>query len=271
MFLEGLFRVFASSAAAAGLVVIGAANPVHSVLALVVCFACCSGLLLLVQAEFVALLLLVVYVGAIAVLFLFVVMMLDVAVVEGHPERPFALPLMVARFVLFMAQGYSTLVSGWGGDLALAGGTAVGVQHTPWAGLTTMGEPLAALGKALYVRHAMHFLVAGLVLLVAMLGAISLTLGRRKKWKVVKQQLVWEQMGRDAVRDQSVRRVQSGGGSVMIAQHDLHNQLYGYNVIRRYYADKYRRMNPIRAMFEDQKRIANETQDAEAYWAHVKA
>ena len=157
------FYLFATLTIVSAMLVIFARNPVHSVLWLILAFFNAAGLFLLLGAEFIAMLLVIVYVGAVAVLFLFIVMMLDVdfaALRSGFTKNlPFGLLLalvLLAEMVI--------AVSAW-----KAGPAAVGVAPA-------MTQPnIAALGELLYTRFLFPFELAGLILLVAMIGAIVLT------------------------------------------------------------------------------------------------
>ena len=164
------FYLFATIVIASGVMTIAARNPVHSVLWLILAFFNAAGLFLILGAEFIAMLLVIVYVGAVAVLFLFVVMMLDVdfAALRAGVARywPFAtvLALILLSELIFA-------IAAWN-----AGGIDTGVRAAP----TTEGVPnIEALGRALYTRYLYIFEAAGLVLLVAMVGAIVLTQRRR--------------------------------------------------------------------------------------------
>ena len=172
-----LFACFALGALLSAVMVVTSRNPVHSVLALVLSFVNCSALLLLMNVEFIALLFLVVYVGAIAVLFLFVVMMLNVAI-NDESERLHTMPLIFFLGILFLGQAARVLSWDWG----VPGFGALATEHLSWASLYVNHSSLKAIGSILYTRHVGHFLLAGLILLVAMLGAIALTLTRRVSW-----------------------------------------------------------------------------------------
>lgn len=158
------FYLFSAIAVAAAFMVISARNPVHSVLFLILTFVNAAGLFLLLGAEFLAMILVIVYVGAVAVLFLFVVMMLDVDFAElkqGFLQYlPFgALIGVIVLIELSFVVGAWTLAPG-----AVAPPAATGISNTE------------ALGRVLYTQYFYLFQVAGLVLLVAMIGAIVLTL-----------------------------------------------------------------------------------------------
>jgi NADH-quinone oxidoreductase subunit J len=194
------FWLFAVSTVVAGLMVVLSRNPVHSVLWLILAFLSASGLFVLLGAEFVAMLLIIVYVGAVAVLFLFVVMMLDVdfAELKGEMVRYMPLGLLIGVIILLQL------------------GMALGAwQASPEAGglrqSVTPGDlsNTAALGAILYDRYLMMFQLAGLILLVAMIGAIVLTLRHRVN---VKRQDVLAQMYRDPAKAMELRDVKPGQG-----------------------------------------------------------
>jgi NADH-quinone oxidoreductase subunit J len=158
------FYLFATFTIVPAILVIFARNPVHSVLWLILAFFNAAGLMLLVGAEFIAMLLVIVYVGAVAVLFLFVVMMLDVdfASLRGGFTRnlPFGLIIAMVLFAEILIA-----VAAWKAGPAL-GGREIPVAHVP---------NIVALGTLLYTRYLYTFEIAGLILLVAMVGAIVLT------------------------------------------------------------------------------------------------
>ena len=188
------FYMFAIVVVAAGLMVTVARNPVHSVLWLILAFLSASGLMVLLGAEFVAMLLIIVYVGAVAVLFLFVVMMLDIdfAALKGEMARYMPLGLLIGVVLLMqLAIG----LGAWGG---MQRSTALdGVNNTH------------ALGMILYDKYIYLFLASAMVLLVAMIGAILLTLRHRKD---VKRQNVLQQMWRDPAKAMEVKDIKPGQG-----------------------------------------------------------
>ena len=194
------FYLFAICACVAGFMVVIGRNPVHSVLWLILAFFSAAGLFVLQGAEFVAMLLIVVYVGAVAVLFLFVVMMLDVDFAELKGELARYLPLGLLIGLVMLAQ-LGMALSGWTASEAADGLRAApiveGVQNT------------RGLGAVLYDRYALMFQMSGLVLLVAMIGAILLTLRHRKD---VKRQDVLAQMWRDPAKAMELKDVKPGQG-----------------------------------------------------------
>ncbi|HWA03905.1 MAG TPA: NADH-quinone oxidoreductase subunit J [Rhizomicrobium sp.] len=164
------FYLFSAVMIAAAFMVIAQRNPVHSVLFLILAFFNAAGLFVLMGAEFLAMILVVVYVGAVAVLFLFVVMMLDVDFAELKRGALQYLPVGALIGLGLLAE--LAMVSGvWvmapGSRSALASATPAGVSNT------------AALGRILYTDYVYYFQIAGLILLVAMIGAIVLTLRTR--------------------------------------------------------------------------------------------
>ena len=163
------FYIFASIVIASAAMVIFARNPVHSVLWLIVAFFNAAGLMILIGAEFIAMLLVIVYVGAVAVLFLFVVMMLDIDFAELRAGFVKNVPLGLLLAVVLAAE----LVLGIGAYQA--GAVALG---TPGAGAATVSAAvpnIEAIGGLLYSKYVFMFETAGLILLVAMVGAIVLT------------------------------------------------------------------------------------------------
>ena len=160
------FYLFATLVLVSGVMTIAARNPVHSVLWLILAFFNAAGLMLLVGAEFIAMLLVIVYVGAVAVLFLFVVMMLDVDFAELRAGFARYLPLGLLLALVLLAE-IIFAVSAWS-----QGPLDTGVHAAP----TDPRLPnIEALGRVLYTRYLYLFEAAGLVLLVAMIGAIVLT------------------------------------------------------------------------------------------------
>ena len=196
------FYAFAIVTVAAGLMVTVSRNPVHSVLWLILAFLSSAGLFVLLGAEFVAMLLIIVYVGAVAVLFLFVVMMLDVdfAELKGEMARTMPLALLVGVGILM--------------ELSL--GIGAWVQADGAMGLRAAVAPAAAeventraLGLLIYDKYILLFQLSGLILLVAMIGAILLTMRHRKD---IKRQNVLHQMWRDPAKAMALKDVQPGQG-----------------------------------------------------------
>lgn len=194
------FYLFALCAVIGGLFTVVSRNPVHSVLWLILAFLSSAGLFVLLGAEFVAMLLIIVYVGAVAVLFLFVVMMLDVDFAELKAGMAQYLPLALLIGVILLMQ-IGIAVGNWQvSDIAEAQRAAVapeGVENT------------AALGLIIYDQYFLLFQLSGLILLVAMIGAIVLTLRHRKD---IKRQNVLEQMWRDPKDAMELKDVKPGQG-----------------------------------------------------------
>ena len=166
------FYLFSAVAIASAFMVIAARNPVHSVLFLIMTFVNGAGLFLIMGAEFLAMILIVVYVGAVAVLFLFVVMMLDVDFAELRQGFLQYLPIGVLIGAIFLIE-LLLVVGTWAIDPSFI--------RAPTAAVT-VGEPLTnteAIGRVLYTQYFYFFQAAGLILLVAMIGAIVLTLRER--------------------------------------------------------------------------------------------
>jgi len=175
------FYILAFTAVAAGFMVVAARNPVHSVMFLILTFFSAAGLFILMGAEFIALLLVMVYVGAVAVLFLFVVMMLDVDFVELKQGFLQYLPAGIIVAVILLAEMILVGAAYFAGD-----GRSVVVPEGEATNLERFGE-------VLYTQYAGAFEAAGLILLVAMIGAIVLTLRKRKG---VRTQNAMDQMAR---------------------------------------------------------------------------
>lgn len=193
-----VFWLLALVATASAVLVVSAKNPVHSVLFLILCFFNAAGLFVLIGAEFLAMVLVVVYVGAVAVLFLFVVMMLDINF--ARLREGFASYLPVGGLVGLVLLAELILVAGtWAlrepGAAAEAGQTAV--------------DNTRALGRVLYTDHLLVFQIAGVVLLVSIIGAIALTLRERVG---VKRQDVARQVHRRAADTLVLERVEPGKG-----------------------------------------------------------
>ncbi len=196
------FYVFAAFVVAAAFMVIASRNPVHSVLFLILAFFNSAGLFVLLGAEFLALVLVIVYVGAVAVLFLFVVMMLDINFVELR--RGFLQYLPIGAFVGFIVLLELLLVLSVVGVAPQAPSAAAFPMP-----LSTEQANTAALGDIIYTDYIYLFQTAGVVLLVAMIGAIVLTLRSREG---VRKQVIADQVGRR--REEGVRlvRVKPGQG-----------------------------------------------------------
>ena len=196
------FYLFAGVCVASAFMVIAAKNPVHSVLYLILAFVNASGLFVLMGAEFLAMILIVVYVGAVAVLFLFVVMMLDVDFAELKAgfikNAPVGLivggVVLAELFLLLAGRGF---------------GLGESAQHGALAAQAADHSNTLALGLVLYTRYAYYFEVAGLILLVAMIGAIVLTLQHKPK---VKRQNIADQIARTKATAIEIVKVRSGQG-----------------------------------------------------------
>jgi NADH-quinone oxidoreductase subunit J len=197
-----VFYLFAAVTVAAGVMVISARNPVHSVLFLILAFFNAAGLFVLMGAEFLAMILVVVYVGAVAVLFLFVVMMLDINYVKMREGFLQYMPIGGLIGLVLLA------------ELALVGGAwiaapeAAAVAALPIPPLEQVHNT-QALGQVLYTRYIYLFQAAGLVLLVAMVGAIVLTLRQREG---VRRQSIARQVSRTREESVEIKNVPTGSG-----------------------------------------------------------
>ena len=194
------FWIFATILVVSAFAVIIARNPVHSVLFLILAFVCAAGLFLIMGAEFLAMILVVVYVGAVAVLFLFVIMMLDVDFTELREGFLEYLPIGLVIAGIFLAE-----------LLLVAGGWVINptAAKSITAAIPANVSNTEALGLVLYTKYIHYFQLAGMVLLVAMIGAIVLTL-RHKAY--VKRQDINVQNARTPELAMTVRKVASGQG-----------------------------------------------------------
>ena len=203
MGLQALFfYIFAFIAVASAFMVISARNPVHSVLFLILVFFNAAGLFLLMGAEFLAMILLVVYVGAVAVLFLFVVMMLDIDFSELRSGILEYAPIGALIGVILAAE-----------LIVVIGGSVISPEIAKSVAMpipaVTDRTNTAALGDVLYTHYVYFFEIAGLVLLVAMIGAIVLTLKHRTH---IKRQNISPQVARTPATAVEVVKVKSGQG-----------------------------------------------------------
>ena len=195
------FYLFSSIAVLSALMVISAKNPVHSVLFLILGFVNAAGLFVLLGAEFLAMILVVVYVGAVAVLFLFVVMMLDINFIklrEGFLQYlPFGallgIVLIVELGILFLTKNFSRM------NL---------LEYSQYPEITST-ENTKLSGSVLYTKYFFLFQLSGLILLVAMIGSITLTLRKRRKSK---KQIISFQNNLDASQTVVKKKIKLGEG-----------------------------------------------------------
>jgi len=192
-----LFTVFSVVLIGSALMVVGARNPVHAVLFLVLCFFNAAGLFLLLGAEFLAFILMIVYVGAVAVLFLFVVMMLDIDFRELRQGFVRYLPIGAAVGFLLLVELITTVIA-WV--------SVPVVTPPPLAGSV---DNVHALGRVLYTDYFYPFQVSGLILLVAMIGAIVLTLRHKKD---ARRQRLSQQLNRPVGDVLDVQKIQPHQG-----------------------------------------------------------
>jgi NADH-quinone oxidoreductase subunit J len=195
-----VFYLFSAVCIASGAMVIASRNPVHSVLFLILAFFNAAGLFLLMGAEFLAFVMVIVYVGAVAVLFLFVVMMLDINFVELRQGFLNYLPIGALIGIVLLAE-LALVFGAW----AFAPGTPQRLAAPIASGMTNT----EALGRLLYTHYIYLFQAAGMVLLVAMVGAIVLTLRHRLG---VRRQRISDQLRRRPADTIEVRKVQTGSG-----------------------------------------------------------
>jgi NADH-quinone oxidoreductase subunit J len=195
------FYLLAAVTVISGFLVITARNPVHSVLFLIMAFFTAAGLFVMLGAEFLAMLLIVVYVGAVAVLFLFVVMMLDVDFTQLREGFAQYLPIgMVVGGVLAVEM---VMVA-----VTVAANGAAGKNAAPAAPVADLPNA-EAIGRVLYTDYIYFFQAAGLVLLVAMIGAIVLTLRHRPG---VRRQNIGDQVARTPASGMKIVQIKSGEG-----------------------------------------------------------
>ena len=194
------FYLFAGLCVASAFMVIAAKNPVHSVLYLILAFVNAAGLFVIMGAEFLAMILIVVYVGAVAVLFLFVVMMLDVDFAELKQGALQYLPVGMLIGGIFLA------------ELLLVVGAWVigpGVPQAITAPISSTVSNTEAIGLVLYTRYVYFFQAAGMILLVAMVGAIVLTLRHKER---VRRQNISSQVARNPKTAIEIIKVRPGQG-----------------------------------------------------------
>jgi NADH-quinone oxidoreductase subunit J len=203
MILQGIiFYIFATVAVAGGVMVVAARNPVHSVLFLILTFFTTAALFVLIGAEFLAMVLVVVYVGAVAVLFLFVVMMLDINFVEMREGFLQYMPIGVLVGVILLVELLMVL-----GTVSLSPEVlATGTEPIPDL---TQRQNIAAIGDVIYTKYIYAFQAAGMILLIAMVGAIVLTLRQRPG---VRKQKVADQLARRREDSVELKKVQPGQG-----------------------------------------------------------
>jgi len=194
------FYLFAAVCVASAVMVITSKNPVHSVLFLILAFVNAAGLFVLLGAEFLAMILIVVYVGAVAVLFLFVVMMLDVDFVELRQGFLNYLPVGALVGAVLLAE-LLLVVGVW-----VIGPSVVATAPIPPPGDINNTQ---ALGLVLYTRYVYYFQTSGIILLVAMVGAIVLTLQHKAN---VRRQVIADQVARTRSSAIDIVQVKSGQG-----------------------------------------------------------
>ncbi|MEH6632144.1 MAG: NADH-quinone oxidoreductase subunit J [Halopseudomonas aestusnigri] len=203
MIIQALvFYVFATISIASALMVVSSKNPVHSVLFLILCFFNAAGLFVLMGAEFLAMILVVVYVGAVAVLFLFVVMMLDINIERARQGFKQHLILGGSIGLVLLVELILILSS------TFASPDAVAVASVPIPNIDDVHNT-RALGQVLYTKYVYLFQACGLILLVAMIGAIVLTLRKREG---VRKQVISDQVNRTREESVEIKKVTSGSG-----------------------------------------------------------
>jgi NADH-quinone oxidoreductase subunit J len=184
-----LFLIFSFLALLSGALVVTAKNPIHSILFLVFVFFNISGLLIMLGVEFLAMLLLVVYVGAVSVLFLFVIMMLNVKIAQAYENLLRYIPIGFFLSLSFLFECYLIVDSG------LVSSDMVGFQFlnnsVDWVSLVIANTNTVVVGTILYTYYSFFFILCGFILLISMVGAITLTLSRRGD---VRRQEIYKQL-----------------------------------------------------------------------------
>jgi NADH-quinone oxidoreductase subunit J len=200
-----MFYLFAAVAIASGVMVVSSRNPVHSVLFLILAFFNAAGLFVLMGAEFLAMILIVVYVGAVAVLFLFVVMMLDVDFEELRSGFLRYLPIGVLVGFILLAELVLVVFANW-----IVAPDVASREAAPMTAAFGQLTNTRALGDLLYTRYVLPFQIAGAILLVAMIGAIVLTLRQRVG---TRKQSIAAQLARTRAQSVEVVKVPVGAGT----------------------------------------------------------
>lgn len=184
-----LFLIFSSLALLSAVFVVTAKNPIHSILFLVFVFFNISGLLIMLGVEFLAILLLVVYVGAVSVLFLFVIMMLNVKIAQAYENLLRYIPIGFFLSLSFLFECYLIVDSG------LVSSDMEGFQFlnnsVDWVSLVIANTNTVVIGTILYTYYSFFFILCGFILLISMVGAITLTLSRRGD---VRRQEIYKQL-----------------------------------------------------------------------------
>jgi NADH-quinone oxidoreductase subunit J len=184
-----LFLIFSSLALLSAVFVVTAKNPIHSILFLVFVFFNISGLLIMLGVEFLAMLLLVVYVGAVSVLFLFVIMMLNVKIAQAYENLLRYIPIGFFLSLSFLFECYLIVDSG------LVSSDMEGFQFlnnsVDWVSLVIANTNTVVIGTILYTYYSLFFILCGFILLISMVGAITLTLSRRGD---VRRQEIYKQL-----------------------------------------------------------------------------
>jgi NADH-quinone oxidoreductase subunit J len=178
--MNNLFYLFSTGAWIAAALVAHSKNPIHSVFYLVLVFTNASALLLMLGMEFFALLQLLVYVGALAVMFLFVVMLLDITYTEIVAHQRGYYPIAVVLLLVFLGVVFLMFDQTFGPKtIAIVAGGSIDIIWTQWINLAHTVQNIQALSPVLYIQYVDLLILASLILLVAMIGAVVLTLKKR--------------------------------------------------------------------------------------------
>jgi len=193
--MEFLFFLFSSILLTSGLVVITARNPIHSVLFMILVFVNVVFILISLEAEFLALTFVIVYVGAVAVLFLFVVMMLNIKITELNKELIHYFPIGGLVGFIFLFNIFLVMLSS-GISSSLTSSLVSNYGYVDWFALIDSVSNIETIGQLVYTHQVYFFILSGLVLLVAMIGAIVLTI--QNKDKSIRTQQVFHQLSRNS-------------------------------------------------------------------------
>lgn len=193
--MEVLLYFFSSLILTSGLIVITARNPIHSVLFMILVFVNVVFVLIFLESEFLALTFVIVYVGAVAVLFLFVVMMLNIKVIELNKELVHYFPIGGLVGFMFLFNIFLISINN-GISLPLSNSLMSEYEYFDWFSHIDSISNIEVIGSLVYTNQIYYFILSGLVLLVAMIGAIVLTI--QKKDKSVRTQQVFHQLSRNS-------------------------------------------------------------------------
>ena len=189
-----LFVIFSAISLLSAFLMISANNSVYSSLCLVLCFIASSGILFLLECEFLALLFLIIYVGAIAILFLFVIMMLDIKYLESSKDLSKYIPVGILIGSLFFVELYYVILETFNTISYSTIGIELSNHYINWYSRIDSITDIKALGQVLYTHHVIQLLIVGLILLLSVIGVVVLTSGNLSKRS--KKQVAFKQTSR---------------------------------------------------------------------------